>query len=172
MNLDDLNKWLTLLANLGVLVGIVFLSLEISQSNRIAIRDARSELTTTNQDIELSFLENSEVTDLMVKLANSDKDLTPREKFQAYSYANIIVTAAANLNLNYENGFLEKVVLERYMRVQAAQIVRVPGITPFLEDALKAGGIDRKGISPVFDNLLEQVNQVAKASAEAPNSRP
>ena len=33
MNLDNLNKWLTLTANLGVIVGIIFLSIEVSQQN-------------------------------------------------------------------------------------------------------------------------------------------
>jgi hypothetical protein len=37
MNLDSLNKWLTLSANAGVIAGIVFLAIEISQ-NTIAIR--------------------------------------------------------------------------------------------------------------------------------------
>lgn len=37
MNLEPANKWLTLLANMAVLAGIVFLALEVPQSNHIAI---------------------------------------------------------------------------------------------------------------------------------------
>ena len=37
MNTDQLNKTLTLVANVGVIVGIVFLVLEIRQSNQIAL---------------------------------------------------------------------------------------------------------------------------------------
>jgi hypothetical protein len=33
MNLDKLNRWLSLLANLGVLVGLIFLIAELNQSN-------------------------------------------------------------------------------------------------------------------------------------------
>lgn len=36
MNTDSVNKWLTLAANIGVLAGIIFLSIEIRQTNRIA----------------------------------------------------------------------------------------------------------------------------------------
>ena len=43
MNFDKINQWLTLLANIGVVVGIIFLALEIrtnTATNRIAIRTA------------------------------------------------------------------------------------------------------------------------------------
>lgn len=36
MNTDKLNKWLSLIANTGVLVSIIFLALEINQTNQIA----------------------------------------------------------------------------------------------------------------------------------------
>jgi hypothetical protein len=32
MNLDNLNKWLTLLANLGVMAGVIFLAIEVRQN--------------------------------------------------------------------------------------------------------------------------------------------
>jgi len=35
MNLDNLNKWLSLLSNLGVVLGLVFLGIEIRQSSLI-----------------------------------------------------------------------------------------------------------------------------------------
>ena len=34
MKLDDLNRWLTLAANLGVILGIVFIGIEMNQSTR------------------------------------------------------------------------------------------------------------------------------------------
>ena len=40
MDTEKLNKWVSLLANIGVLAGIVFLGLEIRQSNRIAMASA------------------------------------------------------------------------------------------------------------------------------------
>ena len=33
MNMDSLNRWLTLLANLGVIAGIMFLAVELGQNN-------------------------------------------------------------------------------------------------------------------------------------------
>ena len=43
MKIDNLNQWLTLLANFGVIVGIIFLALEIqtnTETNRIGIQGA------------------------------------------------------------------------------------------------------------------------------------
>ena len=43
MNFEKINQWLSLMANIGVVIGIIFLALEISTNtatNRIAIRSA------------------------------------------------------------------------------------------------------------------------------------
>lgn len=37
MKIQKLNNWLTLLANVGVIAGIVFLGIEVQQSSNIAI---------------------------------------------------------------------------------------------------------------------------------------
>ena len=60
MDLDKLNRWLTLAANLGVVAGIVFLAIEIGQnqvlleqSNRTLIRDQElAILSATQQEVE------------------------------------------------------------------------------------------------------------------------
>ena len=43
MNVDKFNSWLTLLANVGVLAGIVFLALEIKQNTQMLERQAHLE---------------------------------------------------------------------------------------------------------------------------------
>lgn len=163
MNLETINKWLTLLANLGVLAGIVFLSLEISQSNRIAIQDARSDLTERQHDVQSVFLQNSDVVEVMVKLSSGDP-LSAEERFRATSYAWMLLNDAAALNLTYENGFIDEGVLRRYMNVQSRTIERISGIAPYLSQVLDDTGLTQRGISPVFDNLLDAVE--AERAAE------
>ena len=41
LDLDKLNRWLGVFANLGVMIGLIFLIFELDQSNRIAERDSR-----------------------------------------------------------------------------------------------------------------------------------
>jgi len=45
MNLDGLNKWLALLGNLGVIMGIVFLAVEIQQNTDMMRAQTRDALT-------------------------------------------------------------------------------------------------------------------------------
>jgi hypothetical protein len=75
MNLDQLNKWLTLLANFGVIGGLIFLALEIQQ-NTIAVQAgaiqestnvARQQLLTYATDpalIQLIMTPDDELTDI------------------------------------------------------------------------------------------------------------
>ena len=52
MNLDNLNKWLTLLANIGVVAGIVFLAIEVRQ-NQISL-DRNSELMEREYELQVA----------------------------------------------------------------------------------------------------------------------
>lgn len=157
MKMDNINKWLTLVANLGVLVGIIFLSLEISQSNRIAERDARSESVAQEFELQRSLIENAEVSALMLKLSSRETELTPLEKFQAESFAQLLVLRAADLNIIYESGFLTEETLDRLIRGITLNIRRVPGIAPYLASTLQELGLYAKGISPVFDIVLGEL---------------
>ena len=44
MNLDNFNKWLTLIANVGVLVGIIFLAIEVQQNSRMMQAQTRDSI--------------------------------------------------------------------------------------------------------------------------------
>ena len=44
MNLEKLNHWLTLAANLGVLAGIIFLAIEIQQSTNAQLATSRQQV--------------------------------------------------------------------------------------------------------------------------------
>lgn len=41
MNVDQINRWLMLAANIGVIAGIVFLAVEIQQNNELMASQAR-----------------------------------------------------------------------------------------------------------------------------------
>ena len=80
MKLDRLNQWLTLLTNLGVLIGLVFLIAELNQSNRIAVYSAESTRRTQFLDMNTSRIENPEI---IAKLMNPDPELSDVEWVQA-----------------------------------------------------------------------------------------
>lgn len=69
MDLDKLNKWLVLFANLGVMVGVVFLAIEISQNqmslehaNEISRFEARMEPVDTFNELSGLLIQDEELT--------------------------------------------------------------------------------------------------------------
>ena len=67
MNLDTTNRWLTLVANIGVLAGIIFLGYELQQ-NTVATRvEAASNFNSSFSDIELFIAGNPEFAELLTK---------------------------------------------------------------------------------------------------------
>jgi hypothetical protein len=62
MNLDNLNKWLTLAANVGVVAGLVFLVVEVQQNTNIARSSAYRESTQDMADWRALIASNPELT--------------------------------------------------------------------------------------------------------------
>jgi len=86
MDTDRVNRWLSLLANVGVIAGIIFLAVEIQQSNRIAIAsaeiDVRNGLAAGNRDNYL----DSDFAELMMKVGDSSVELTAADEWRVYHY--------------------------------------------------------------------------------------
>ena len=65
MKIDNFNKWLTLIANLGVVAGLLFLGLELQQSSRITER----ELAISRADnVHGTFVNNEFLSEAVLKL--------------------------------------------------------------------------------------------------------
>ena len=103
MDTDRLNRWLTLIANIGVIVGIAFLAIEIRQANRIAI--ASTEIGVRNGWLQLneSIYSSSEVAGLWIKATDPDTQWSPIEEVRVTTIINNLVniwlsveTACAN----------------------------------------------------------------------------
>lgn len=61
MDFSQLNEWLTLAANMGVLVGIVFLIVEIKQNTEVHKSDSRKAIVSNDQASLLVALENHDI---------------------------------------------------------------------------------------------------------------
>ncbi len=72
MSPNHLNKWLTLVANFGVIVGIAFLAFEIRQSNLIAIATAEIAIRESYAAINESVYGNTEIAVILFKARKSD----------------------------------------------------------------------------------------------------
>lgn len=85
MDLGTLNQWLTLLANVGVLAGIIFLAVEVRQNSRNIAVQARGTYFASIADTWRIPAENPQLTEIMAKDA-ANQPLTQSESWQVQAF--------------------------------------------------------------------------------------
>ena len=108
MQTERINKWLTLFANFGVLVGIIFLAVEVQQSNRIAIATTEISIRDQFSSINEQILTNDAVAELLVKAADADTKLSAVETEKLYAYLYVYMNTWVGIEIAYENGMLPR----------------------------------------------------------------
>ena len=114
MTLDDANKWLVAVANVGVLVGFLLVAYQLSLNTEVIRLQAT--VGTDRQTIagELAFM--GETTHEAFSLAVLDPGaLTDAQVGQMWAYLGVGLTASLNLWRSYEAGFTSAEELERSM---------------------------------------------------------
>ena len=86
MDLDKLNKWLSLGANVGVLAGIVFLAVELQQNTEILQAQARRDQLDARTASGELVITNSDLAEVAFKASNGE-ELTPLEEYRFDSWA-------------------------------------------------------------------------------------
>jgi len=64
MNLDKINRWLALLGNLGVVLGIIFLGVELQNNTRATEAQTRDSITAKLMDWQMAIATNFDVAEL------------------------------------------------------------------------------------------------------------
>jgi hypothetical protein len=85
MNIDSVNKWLTLVANFGVIVGIIFLAVEVNQNNQLMEAEARSLRNSSTADSYLLVAKNSDIASILLKDLKNEV-LTELENFRIQAF--------------------------------------------------------------------------------------
>lgn len=131
LNTNLLNRWITLAANVGVLVGIIFLALEISQSNRIATSATESDIRERWSNIGNSIIENPEFGVTWVKLQNTDPELSKVERSQILSYARNHWLLFASVEEAHVNELISDNTFSIYSDILANVLRNNPGFAPY-----------------------------------------
>ena len=153
MNLDKLNQWLSLLANLGVLVGLIFLIVELNQSNRIAIYSAESARRTQFLDMNTSRIENPEI---IAKLMNPNPELNDVEWVQALYTARQQTNTWIDAEHAVINGLLSEQTYREIFDDIDVVVMEMPGLIPAFEYIFEAYKVDE-------DSDLETIAYLVKA---------
>jgi len=149
MDSDRIKGWASLSANIGVLIGLVFLIVELKQANDLALasayRSRGDEIQAAMQEIALS----SELAEIQVKANTQSLDtLTPveLERYRAWIHAGLF--RMQNQFNDYELGFLDD---ESYQAMLDEAVRRYP-IWKELNLPLTSRGL----IQAVESSLIEE----------------
>ncbi len=81
MKADSVNRWLTLVANFGVLIGIILLLVELDQTTTMMRAQTRHEITSGIVDLLRDVASNDQLAGVMGR-AEIGEDLSPDELLQ------------------------------------------------------------------------------------------
>ena len=105
MNADNVNKWLTLSANFGVVIGLILLIVEISQNTemmRAQINQSRTDTAISEQQA----LFNSDYMPAILKKRNGGEQLSEEEMYRYRSHFRSGMRNQDNNLWQYSQGFL------------------------------------------------------------------
>lgn len=95
---------------------LIFVALELRQSNRIAITAAESDIRSAVRENRSLVAENSELAAIIAKSSNSDAELSPVEVLQLENYSQARFNIFTQVNAAYTNGLLTDYSLEIYKK--------------------------------------------------------
>lgn len=135
MDLDKANRWLTLVANIGVLIGLIVLIVELRQNSDIMRAQMHNEAAAIRVSNRHAEANSGEIARIQAKLAEAagrsilDVDespleiLTEEEKIRLRSRYIGIIDDLSNLYFQCQEGFLDPEFCEHRFRTQVAALL-------------------------------------------------
>ena len=102
----DLGQTMGILANLGVVAGIAFLAIEISQNNQLLEYQARQAQLDIRKDVNMSIAGNNQLAGVMAKKQAGD-GLTPAEQIQIDFFNNNVLSNWESMVIGYDSGLID-----------------------------------------------------------------
>lgn len=107
--MDRLNQWIAIFANIGVLIGLVFVGFEVRQNSQATRAQT---LQNVLEDLRLQFDYPETVAGALFKPAD---ELTDSERFQLRLYFVKAMRSYENQWYNYDEGLLDPQLYDAYL---------------------------------------------------------
>ena len=143
MDTDRITQWLTLLANIGVIVGIVVLVIEIQQANRIAIASTEIEVRNSYDDINVSIYSDPNLTGLLMGLSDANNQISPDDDYRIYAFVLSVVNTWLSIEVAYANGLVPENTFASIEDDIRGWFSDVPGIQSYFQRAYDSFPSDR-----------------------------
>ena len=101
-----LGQTITVLANVGVIAGIVFLGLELQQNQRMVMAQTRNEISRMSIDLQQSNREPGQAS--VIVRGNRGESLTDEESFLFARWAAVTLEFWENVNYQYRQGLFDE----------------------------------------------------------------
>lgn len=122
MNLDKLNRWLTLAANIGVVVGIYALVAELNHSSRLAEVSAFQNRMTEIQEANVQLSLSEDLAAILEKYESEGlASLSPSEFRRAEAWYSGVIYRMQGQYFQYQQGFLDRESIDNTLDYIAAQ---------------------------------------------------
>ena len=122
MRADSVNRWLTLGANFGVLIGIILLLVELDQNRDMMRAQTRSEIARGLVDLLSVPAGNIQLADSIAR-ANRGEELTPAEVQMLYAFNESVFRYWENSHYQYRQGLYDEVEFSKHLDVMADVIM-------------------------------------------------
>jgi hypothetical protein len=106
LNSEALNRWITVGANVGVLIGILLLVFELNQNRELTRAQIRNELSQGVIEFTMAQAENEQLADIILR-AESGGDLTPVEQRRYTYFFRGFIRYIANVHYQYRLGLYD-----------------------------------------------------------------
>ncbi len=103
----DLAQTVGILANVGVIAGILFLAVELQQNNQILTAQARTTRMEVRKEATNTFLENPELVRLLLKSQHGEP-LTEEDRFRLDGIIFITTVTFQHSFTEYQNGLIDE----------------------------------------------------------------
>ena len=157
MDTEKLNHWLSLAANIGVIVGIGFLVVELNQANTIAQGEARDRNADVIFDMAQAVSESEGLLEVSVKLRDPAPELSPVEAELATQLAAMHISKWGKLVIQNSTGLLPESSLLFGQRGIAATFEEYPGLAPYVAEFLEYRRVSRDTANPVWGTVWAEL---------------
>ena len=139
MKLSELNDWLSLAANIGVLIGLIALVIELDQSTRVAEVTAYETRITGREQSRREQAISDEMSRIMFTVQNEGIGaLSEFDLFRYTTWASAIMLRQQSQYYQYQQGFLDRSVIdstinsivstsyERWKEIGVLDLIEIP----------------------------------------------
>lgn len=127
MKSQNLHRWLTLAANLGVLVGIVLVTVELRQNLTAVQAQTRHEVSAGFVDFMRSVAENSELASIR-RRGDLGEDLSVEERYRYEAFTRGLFRYWENVHYQYRTDLYDPAEFARQREAWRSHAAAAPGV--------------------------------------------